>query len=252
MICYLCKDRIGEGEPFYNDYEQYICKPCFADAPRCWICRFPGKALQEVEGLGHECEFCRGNLIDGETDLTPLVEPLRAYLKPFGLKIPATPLYQRAGWRALRDLQTDADLPPPEFIDDYLRYAYPLYWHDGALHLLHRMTKATFVPYAVVQFAAGDIASAHALPNLGGNSPFHTFARGWAHWLGHQAAQLLGYDLERRQLRKWPELGLMGEFERWERMARLNKPAKMVVYFQAHLKQLAAKHLFEPITPPRG
>ena len=105
------------------------------------------------------------------------------------------------------------------------------------------MTKPTFIAYSVVQLAAGDLSGRYALPDLAGKSPFHTFGRGWCHWLGYEATRLLGYDLERRQLRKWPELGAQGEFERWERMSRVNKPGKMVAYFKANLSPLVKKYL---------
>lgn len=254
MNCYLCRDRIEDGQPFYNDYDHHVCKPCFVDAPRCFICRFPGKDLQDVPGLGLECEFCRnsGNLIVEGDDLTGLLAPLAAFLKPFNIRVPTRPSFVWRDRAALRALQTASDLPPELFIDDFLRYAYPIYYHDGRVQLLRRMTRQTFLPYAVVALACGEIAGAHALPDLRGETPFHVFTRGWCHWLGFEAATLLGYDLERRQLRKWPELGLMGEFERWERMARVNARPKMLAYFRAHLKALAAKHLFEASAKPGG
>ena len=111
------------------------------------------------------------------------------------------------------------------------------------------MTSATFVPYVIVQLAAADLASRFHQPSLAGNTPFHTFARGWCHWLGYEAARRLGFDLERRQLRKWPELGAQGEFERWERRAQINTPAKLLTYFRATLPALAKKNLFVPAQP---
>jgi hypothetical protein len=251
MICYQCRDTIGEDEPFYNDHDQYVCKPCFLDAERCFVCRFPGNDLRPVEGLGLECEFCRGNLIAEDSDLTPLIEPLRAFLLPFGLKVPERPRWEWTDRLALRRMQTGADLPSETFIDDFLRYAYPVYQHEGRYHLLRRMTKPTFVAYAVVQLAAGDLAGRFALPDLAGQTPFHTFTRGWCHWLGYEAARLLGYNLERRQLRKWPELGAQGDFERWERMSRVNKPARMLAHFRGNLGALVRKHLPPPAPPSR-
>ena len=241
MICYLCRDVIPDDQPFYNDHEQTVCKPCFLDAERCFICRFPGKQLQEVPGLGLECEFCRGRLVAEGSDLDAIIEPLRAFLGPFGVRVPERPRWHWSDRAALRRLQSDADLPDELFIDDFLRYSYPIYHHDGECHLLRRMTKPTFVTYAVVQLAAAD---------LGGRTPFHTFTRGWCHWLGYEAARLLGYDLERRQLRKWPELGAQGDFERWERMSRVNKPARMLEYFRSHLSALVKKHLSPPGRQP--
>jgi hypothetical protein len=202
-----------------------------------------------VAGLGLECEFCRGKLIAEGSDLNTIIDPLRAFLGPYGSKAPERPRWSWSDRLALRRLQTDADLPPEEFIDDFLRYAYPVYHHDGTFHLLRRMTKPTFVAYAVVQLAAADLALGHGLADLAGRTPFHTFTRGWCHWLGYEAARLLGYDLERRQLRKWPELGAQGDFERWERMSRVNKPARMLEYFRAHLSALVKKHLSPPGQP---
>ena len=250
MICYLCRDVIPDDQPFYNDHDQTVCKPCFLDAERCFICRFPGKQLQEVPGLGLECEFCRGRLIAEGSDLDAIIEPLRAFLGPFGVLVPERPRWQWSDRAALRRLQSDADLPDELFIDDFLRYSYPIYHHDGEFHLLRRMTKPTFVTYAVVQLAAADLAGRHGLADLGGRTPFHTFTRGWCHWLGFEAARLLGYDLERRQLRKWPELGAQGDFERWERMSRVNKPARMLEYFRSHLSVLVKKHLSPPGRQP--
>jgi len=243
MICYQCRDTIEEDQPFYNDHEQYVCKPCFLEAERCFVCRFPGNQLQDIPGLGLECEFCRGNVVDEQTDLDALTQPLRAFLLPFGVRPEDRLRWTFTDRLDLRAMQADADLPPETFIDDFLRYSYPVFYHEGRLHLLKRMTKPTFVVYTVVQLAVADLAGRFAQPNLLGHTPFHTFTRGWCHWLGYEAARLLGYDLERRQMRKWPELGAPGEFERWERMSRVNHPAKMLAYFKAHLPSLVKKHL---------
>lgn len=243
MICYLCAEAVPDGEPYYNDHEKFVCKPCFGDSQRCFICRFPGRKLQPVPGLGLECEFCRGSLIEEGTEVSELLTAIGGYLKRFEMRPVLKPRMEWVDWRDLRDMQTDADLKPPEFIDDYMRYAYPVYFHDNAFYLLRRMTKETFMAYMVVQMAVADISDRYALPNLAARSPFHTFARGWCHWLGYEAAKLLGYDLERRQLRKWPELGGMGEFERWERMSKLNKTPKIIDFFKASLGPLARKHL---------
>ena len=76
---------------------------------------------------------------------------------------------------------------------------------------------------------------------MGGRGPAATVA---------EAARLLGYDLEGRQLRKWPELGAKGDFERWERMPRVKKPARMLEYSRAHLSVLFKKPLSPPAQPP--
>ena len=250
MICYLCRNPIPDDQPFYNDHDQHVCKPCFLESERCFICRFPGKKLQDVPGLGLECEFCRGKLIGEGSDLDTTIEPLRAFLGPFGVLVPERPRWRWSDRAGLRRLQTDVDLPDEPFIDDFLRYCYPIFHHDGEFHLLRRMTKETFVAYAVVQLAAADLALRHGLADLRGRTPFHTFTRGWCHWLGYEAARLLGYDLERRQLRKWPELGAQGDFERWERMSRVNKPARMLEYFRGNLSVLVKKHLSPPAAQP--
>lgn len=250
MICYQCHDKIEDDQPFYNDYEKYVCKPCFGEAKRCFICRFPGNDLQEISGLGLECEFCRGNIVDESSDLDELTQPLKAFLLPFGVR-PPEPLHWIFTDRLeLRALQGDADLPPEEFIDDFLRYSYPVFHHEGRQYLLKRMTKPAFVVYTVIQLASGDLAGRFAQSNLVGHTPFHTFTRGWCHWLGYEAARLLGYDLEWRQLRKWPELGAQGEFERWERMSRVNHPAKMLTHLKATLPSLVKKHLAPPEKAP--
>jgi len=243
MICYLCRQGIPDDQPFYNDHGQYVCKPCFKDAPRCFVCRFPGRDLRLVKGLGLECEFCRGHLIAPGAELAPLLAPLAPFLAPFGVQAPADLAFRWLPNRALRELQTEADLPPETFIDDFLRYAYPVYYHAGALHLLLRMTRTTFVVYASVQLAAAHLARAAGLPDLRGRTPFHSFARGWCHWIGFEAAGRLGYDLEWRQLRKWPELGAQGDFERFQAMARFQKPPQMVRTVRANLGVLARKHL---------
>ena len=246
MICYLCGSVIPEDQPFYNDYEKRVCKPCFKDAPRCFVCRFPGKQLQAVEGLGNECEFCRGNLIAEGGELGPVLEPLAPFLAGFGLTPPAEPRYLYMAWQELRDMQTDADLPPVEFIDDFLRYCYPVYYDQGRLHCLKRMTKPTFIVHALIQLGVADIAGRYGLPNLRGNSPFHTFARGFCHWVGYEAAGRLQYDLENRQLRKWPELGAQGDFKRWESTARFNKTPKIVGFFQANLSTMGRRQFAAP------
>ena len=243
MNCYLCKSFIPEDQPFYNDYDLHVCKPCFVEARRCFVCRFPGRALQEVEGLGLECEFCRGNILADGDDPGELVRPIAPFLEKFGLRPAEEPEFERIGRRELRELQSDADVPPEEFMDDFLRYCYPVYYKGRRFFLLPRMTKPTFLVHALIQLAASDIAMRFDLEHLAGTNAFQAFTRGWCHWIGYEAARLLKYDLERRQLRKWPELGAQGNFDHWKAMARFNEPAKMIAYFNANVASLARKHL---------
>lgn len=243
MICYLCGETIPDDQPFYSGYGKTVCKPCFGAVPRCFVCRFPGKTMQDVPGLGWECEFCRGRLVAEGDDVAAVFEPLRRFLPAFGFRgdAPVDPAWSDR--MALRQMQTAADVPPEEFIDDFLRYSYPVFYRDGHMHLLRRMTKPTLVVYGIVQLAAAELALAHGLPDLRGETPFHDYTRGWCHWIGFAAAGRLGYDLEQRQLRKWPELGLQGDFERWQASARFNAPAKLAARFRATAPVLARKHL---------
>lgn len=241
MNCYLCNSTIPDEEPFYNDYEKTVCKPCFSEAPRCFVCRFPGKQMEDVEGLGNECEFCRGKLVAEGMDPGAALDPLRPFLRPFGLRGDARPDFAWTDRIVLRTLQTDEDLPPDEFIDDFLRYCYPVFYNDGQLHLLRRMTKSTLVVYGLIQLAAAEIATEYGQPSLAGSSEWGALARGWCHWVGSQAAQRMGYDLELRQLRKWPELGGQGDFERWVAMSKFNKTPKMVNFFRVNLRAFARK-----------
>ena len=146
-------------------------------------------------------------------------------------------------------MQTDADLPQVEFIDDFLRYCYPVFYNEGGLHCLKRMTKPTFIVYALIQLGIADIAGRYDLPNLRGKTSFFTFARGFCHWVGYEAAGRLNYDLEHRQLRKWPELGAQGEFERWESMARFNKTPKIVAFFRSNLSAMGRRQFDAPTEP---
>ena len=243
MICYLCGSPIPEDQPFYNDYEKYVCKPCFQEVPRCWVCRFPGKDLHQIEGLGAECEFCRGTLISDQDDPAEIVMPAAPFIANFGLEVPTDVQYKFIDRTTLRELQTKADVPPADFIDDYLQYAYPVYFQDGAHHCLLRMTRPTLIAYGIVQLAAASICNRVDLPSLTGQTPFHLFARGYCHYIGFEAAQRLNFDLEYRQLRKWPEMGLQGDFERWQSMGKFRKPAYLAEYFKAHCAALAKKHL---------
>ena len=249
MICYQCGQRIPDEEPHYNGYEKTVCKPCFSDATRCFVCRFPGKQMQTVEGLGPECEFCRreqADILREGMDLTAQLAPLQAFLQRFEVQAPPMPQFVWADRLELRTLQTDADLPPEDFIDDFLRYCYPVWYLDGQFHLLKRIARPTFIVHATVQLAVAHYARRFKLPNLAGNSPFHTLARGWCHWLGYTVAGLLQFEQLQRELRRWPELGAQGEFQRWEAMARHRKPPQMVAFFKANLGALAKKHLQSP------
>ncbi|MCZ6747847.1 MAG: hypothetical protein O7D96_01050 [SAR324 cluster bacterium] len=243
MHCYICRNAIEDGAFHYNDHGFQVCKPCFLNSGRCFICRFPGKKLVEVPGLGLECEFCRGNVIGQGDDLVEIIAPFFAYLSQFGHQPILHPDFAWTERTALREMQTAESLRQEEFIDDFLRYCYPVYYRAGAFHLLYRMTKSMFVVHGIVQFAAADLARRFGLDDLAGRSPFHTLARGWAHWVGFEAAKRLGYDLERRQLRKWPELGGQGEFQRFEKMAYFKKPKDMSAFLMANLNPLARKHL---------
>ena len=154
-----------------------------------------GNRWEEVEGLGMEGEVCRGGLVMEGSDMETMVAPLRSFLLPFGFKVPDKIRWVWTDCQELRALQTDADLPPDDFIDDFLRYCYPVYYHEGAYHLLRRMTKPTFIAYAVVQLAAGDLPGRDALPDLAGKSPLPTFRPGCFHRLSHALPRPLGHDL---------------------------------------------------------
>ncbi len=253
MHCYLCGTSIPDGDPFYNDHGQQVCKPCFLAAPRCYVCRFPGRAMQLVEGLGGECEFCRGNLVAEGMELGPMLQPLRGFLAHFEVAAPTgaagEPVFRWTDRLQLRHMQTSEDLPPDAFMDDFLRYCYPVYYKRGEFFLLKRMTKPTFVVHALIQLAAAHLAREFGLESLAGRSPFHTYVRGWCHWVGYEAAGLLKYELEQRQLKKWPELGAQGEFSRWEALARTTPAPKVNASFRANLGALAKRHLAPPPQP---
>ncbi|HEX7926713.1 MAG TPA: hypothetical protein VF678_03915 [bacterium] len=243
MMCYRCGNEFADDQPFFNAYDVVVCKPCFLEGPRCFVCRFPGKDMEAIAGLGPECEFCRGKILAEGENLAESLPPIMAYIGAYGCKAPSAPQFMWTDRQALRDMQTQADLPQDVFMDDFLRFAYPVYYKDGKFHLLRRMTRPTFVVYMVVQMAVAHVAGQFRLSNLAGKSPFHTAAQGWCHWIGYEAAGALKYDLERRQLRKWPELGAQGEFDRWEAMARVQRPPKVAQHFWATIGALAKKHL---------
>jgi len=246
MHCYLCRSPIQDGQYHYNDHGVQVCKPCFLEARRCFICRFPGKKIIDVPGLGAECEFCRGKLVHEGDDLEQIIAPFLAYVSQFGHGAAPHPRFVWTDRVVLRQMQTDVAVRQEDFIDDFLRFSYPVFHRAGAFHLLPRLTKPSFVVYTIIQLVAADLASRQGLADLTGNTPFHAHARGWAHWIGSEAAQRLGYELERRQLRKWPELGLQGDFERFEKMAHFKKPREMAAYFAAHAAALARRHLTDP------
>jgi hypothetical protein len=243
LICYRCGGAFADNQPFFSGHGQVVCKPCFLEARRCVICRFPGREARDVPGLGPECEFCRGNLVAEGDGLGDSLPPIAAFVSAFGCKAPETPRFAWTDLVVLREMQTRADVPVEQFMDDFLRFAYPVYYNGGVFYLLRRMTRPTFVVYMAVQLVAAHLATTFRLPSLAGKSPFHTAAQGWCHWIGYEAAGALKYDLERRQLRKWPELGLQGEFERWEAMARVRRPAQTAAQFWATIGALAKKHL---------
>jgi hypothetical protein len=245
MLCYLCRSPIGPGQYHYNDHGVQVCKPCFLEAKRCFICRFPGKQMADIPGLGPECEFCRGQLVQEGSDLEQIITPFFRYVAQFGHKTAPHPTFV---WTPRTELRAMQEAPKREepFIDDFLHYSYPVYYRAGLFHLLPRLTKPSFVVYTIIQLVAADLATRHGLPDLSGHTPFHLLARGWAHWIGLEAATRLDYDLERRQLRKWPELGAKGDFERFEKMAHFKKPAELAAYLNANLLVLARKHLGEP------
>jgi len=245
MICYHCNKTFPDDQPYYNDYNVVVCKPCFLEGKRCFICRFVGNDLREVPGLGLECEFCRGKVVAEGDSLAESLPPIASFLSAFGCRVEAAPRFQWSDREPLLALQTQADLPRAEFFDDYLRHAYPIYYRDGVFHMLRRMPRPAFVVHMIVQLAVAHVSGAFRLPNLSGKTPFHAYAQGWCHWIGYGAAAALNYDRERRQLRKWPELGLQGDFERWETMSKSQTTPKVSAHFHATVVALARKSLMD-------
>ena len=97
--CYLCEQRLPEGQSCYVDHGVEVCLNCFRQTPRCSRCRFPSRQLSQHPTLGMICEFCDSAVVAQEIFRcylcqTPITEH-SPYFEGHGVRV-CKPCFQRA------------------------------------------------------------------------------------------------------------------------------------------------------------
>lgn len=242
MECYLCKKNIPSWMSHYADYDKTVCQECFAEADRCFLCRFP-HSVEKVPSLGHLCEFCQESVISSQSDTTALLTPLYRFLEQHGHPIKKEPVIQWMDWNLILGMQTQ-DAPPQKikFLDEFLRYGYPVFYLKGKIYLIHRISQQHFLPHMAGQMAAAQICEQYQRPHLQGNTPFDQLARGWCHWIAFSTAKVLKYPKIQKELKRWPEQH-EEHAQKFYAMAEFRKPKELVAYARTSLKDYASRYL---------
>lgn len=242
MSCYLCSKNIPAWMSYYADYDKTVCQECFAEAKRCFLCRFP-HSVESVKGLGHICEFCHDDVIGPEMDLVPFLQPIQAFLKKLRHNPPTDIKFQWVDWHLILGMQMKE---PPQFkinfLDEFLHYSYPVIYLKGQFYLIKRMRRQLFLCHMAGQLAAADLCDQYGLQHLQGETPFHALARGWSHWVAYTIAGVLKYQTEQKQLSRWPE-AREEEFQKFKAMSEFRKAKEIVVYGHRMLADYAKKYL---------
>ncbi len=243
--CYLCNKSIPEDAPHYADYGKKVCKPCFKDAPRCFMCRFPN-AVETVRGLGNVCEFCSSENLSSKSDLSKMLKPLTAFIGQLGHNTPDKPKMMWVDWKVLLGMQIQESRTqfPVEFLDEMINYCYPVYHLKARLYLTPRLHPQWFMPYVAGQLVAADLCERYQIAHLlEAETPFHRLARGWSHWVTWQTARTLKYEKIAKQLKRKPINHLRGDFEKLLSMSDFRKSDEIRSYVEQNLAQLAKKCL---------
>jgi hypothetical protein len=242
--CYLCQKPMAEYDPYFEDYGVRVCKPCFKKAPRCFLCRFPNRK-ERVMGLGNVCEFCAEHALTPKSDLVSLAQPLQQFVAGFGHNVPELPPLRWVDWRVLLGMQMDGSRPQFRitFLDEYLHYAYPAFYLKGAIYLLPRMSPSLLMPHLAGQLVAYDICQRYQLPHLLGHKAFQRIARGWSHWVAWRTAKQLKCGEQAKQLSRWPENHLTGEYSKFRTTGDLKGDAELRQFAELGLKKYAQRDL---------
>lgn len=243
MTCYLCNGKIWSNASHYADHGKTICQPCFKDVKdRCFTCRFP-KIEKSVEGQGKVCEFCIESNLNKEIDLKPLLKPLQAFLLRFDHDVSINPNLLWVDWKLVLGMQQESENRIElSFFDEFVRYAYPIYYLKGTHYIIPSIPREWFMPYMASQLVAAEICKKYDLFHLRGDSPFLETARGWCHWVAYSTAKTLKYDKVARHLTRWPESALPGNFSKFLAMSEFRKHGEVIKFAQTSLKNLAEKH----------
>lgn len=244
MRCYLCQCVIPEEAPHFSGHGKTVCKKCFKDAHRCFLCRFP-QYEEHIRGLGYICEFCYPETLHKDSDLASFLEPLEVFLSRLRHKITETPQIQWVDRNILLGMQLQGRKPDYgiEFLDEYLHYCYPVYYLKKRFYIMPRIPHQLFMAHMAGQLAAADLCNKYDLPHLLDHNGFARFARGWVHWVSYSTATILKYTDIQKQLSRWPETIFPDEFSKFLNMSEFRKPEEITIFAHRTLKQYAQKYL---------
>lgn len=242
LSCYLCGKTIPAWMSHYADYDKTVCQECFAEADRCFLCRFP-QSVARIPNLGHVCGFCQGDLIQEASDLEPLLQPLKAFLTQYKHNITEIPKFQWTDWNLIMGMQTEA--PPPvkiKFFDEFLHFAYPIFFMKSRFYCIGSIPREHFMAHLAGQLAAADLCRIYKQPHLLGKNPFTQMARGWCHWVAYSTAKILKYKKVEKQLSRWPQQ-FEEDFQKYQAMSEFRKPKEIIAIAQGTLKDYSIKYL---------
>ncbi len=245
--CQLCQAEITISASHYADAGRLVCQKCFIVAKRCFICAFPQSA-QTIAGFGDVCPDCLDPLFSPQSDLSAVTQPILKFLASLKVSVDTVPQIKWVDWNLLLGMQHKERPPCPiKRLDDFLRYAYPVFYLKGTLYTLKRMTPSLLLTHISGQLAAAQLCSQYQLPHLLDDSPFFELARSWVHWVSYTTAQILKYEKEQKLLTSRPEW-VLKDFKKLQAMSQFNPPTKIVLYAHSTLANYAKKYLFPPLS----
>ena len=243
MTCFLCNGKIWSNASHYADHGKVVCQSCFKEVKeRCFTCRFP-KVVEKVSGQGGVCEFCIESNLTSKSDLQGFLKPLQAFIQRFNYEVSLKPNLLWVDWKLVLGMQQDK---PQDirltFFDEFVRYAYPVYYLKGLFYVIPSIPRQWFMPYMAGQLVAADLCKQYDLFHLRGDSPFLEMARGWCHWVAYNTAKTLKYDKVARTLKRWPESSLPGSYPKFLAMSEFRKHGEIVDFAHSNLKNFAKKY----------
>jgi hypothetical protein len=242
--CYICGGKIFVGASHYSDHGEKVCQPCFAAAKdRCFSCRFP-QIEGKIVGFGGICRFCLKDNVNKTTDLNPILQSLRPFLKNHRQQLVAPLDIHWLDWRVVLGMQQfEPKLPDVKFFDELIRHGYPIFYLKDRLYIIPSLSRRYFVSFLTGQLTAADLCRQYGLKHLLDNTPFHRLARGWCHWIALSTARVLKYNDVVKTLSRFPETGLTGDFSKFLAMAEFRKPKEIIDFSHLNLKKFARKYL---------
>ena len=243
--CFLCGKDIWPDMSRYEDHGKSVCQICFKDAvKRCFFCGFPKVDLSSSSETAY-CEFCKDNIISKNDDISQFISPLKSFLAHFKVTSPDLKNLLHVNWNLILGMQLEQNRAGSiKNFNDLLQKCYPIYHLKGKIYVLNQIPSKWLLPLIAIQASSAYYCQKFKLNHLKGDTPFHTYVRGWCHYIGYFTAKTLKYSEIAKTLEKFPQNESKGDFQKFLGMSEFRAPKEMIEIAIPTIVQYYKRYLY--------